>query len=425
MKLFTRYSRINVLATIIIFLISGIAFYLTLNYVLLQQIDNDLKIEEGEITTYVNKHGRLPESISVKDQLISYTPTNNQPPKRHFSSYNIVDPDKKKEERFRHLLFGIQASGQWYQVTVSKSLEDTENLINSVLLITISTILAILVLSFIINRVVLKRIWKPFYYSLNAVKNFKISNNQPLNLPDAKIEEFSFMNETLKRITTQARHDYVVLKTFSENAAHELQTPIAIIRSKLDLMIQDEGLNENQSQALQSAYNAIQRLAKMNQSLLLLAKIENRQYEEKQSIELKQKLEQKLFDFQELWQSRSIKVQTGLSSVTIKMNNELADILLNNLLNNAIKHNYEGGWINVTLNPEELMVQNSSNGPGLKKEQLFRRFYKGSQNKEHNGLGLSIIKEICEASGYTVDYSFYNTSHSFTVRFRPAGETGR
>lgn len=415
MKLFTKFSRIHVLANISIFLAAAAAFYFTLNYVLIQQIDEDLKIEEREITAYVEKYDRLPENISVKDQIISYAPIGEFNFKRRYTYIIISDPEERNREKFRQLQFIIKANQQWFKATVSKSLEDTDDLIHSILLITFITILLILIVSFFINRVVLKRIWKPFYQSLDAVKKFKISKENPLQFPTEQIEEFRFMNQTLERITQQAQLDYLSLKTFSENASHEIQTPIAIIRSKLDLLIQDENLTENQSKTLQSAYNAIQKLTRLNQSLLLLAKIENNQYEEVQNIDLKNKLEEKITDFQELWQSQQITVTLFLKTFLVNMNKDLADILLNNLLSNATKHNYSGGNITIELNDNHLKISNTSHEPALDDKKIFQRFYKPTQNNDHNGLGLSIIKQICDTSGFKITYTFESDMHNFLI----------
>ena len=417
MKLFTKYSRINLLATILIFLIASAAFFFTLRYVMIHQIDEDLMIEEKEINSFVAKHDRLPENMSVKDQVISYQPVTTPFTKRSFTSDMIFDPRDNHAEKFRQLLFGIQVSGKLYRVTVSKSLEDTDDLIESILLITISTILLILIVSYIINRVVLKRIWKPFYTSLAAVKNFTVLKEQRLKLPQTNIEEFSFMNQTIERITSQAQHDYLSLKTFSENASHEIQTPLAIIRSKLDLLIQDEHLTENQSQAVQNAYNAIQKLTKLNRSLLLLAKIENNQYQQARQIDLKQMLLEKISQFQELWQSQQISVHDALEHATINMNEELADVLLNNLLSNATKHNFSGGTISIELNAQHLTVKNTSKDPALDKNKIFHRFYKSNSSSEYNGLGLSIIKQICDASGFDIQYSFQHHEQIFSISF--------
>jgi signal transduction histidine kinase len=414
MKLFSRYSRINVLATIIIFLIASVAFYFTLHLVLINQIDEDLKIEEREINSYIAEHDQLPESISVKDQLIHYA-TSDGSTKRHFATTYLIDSDNNEKEKFRQLVFEIKAKGKWYQVTVSKSLEETETLGQSILAIAFITILAILLVAFFINRVVLKRIWKPFYQSLDSVKYFKVGSNDTPHFSNSNIDEFQLMNQTIENITSQARLDYLSLKTFSENASHEIQTPLAVIRSKLDLMIQEENLTEKQYEALQTAYDSIQKLTKLNQSLLLLAKIENNQYQEIKKLDLKKLVEEKIAAFQELWSVSQLTVTYELQAAIVLMNEELADILLNNLLSNATRHNYKGGRIEITLRDNELIIANTSKGDELISSNLYQRFTRTTHGSESNGLGLSIVKQICDRSSFRIQYSFAGNRHVFTI----------
>lgn len=414
MKLFTKYSRINVVATVIIFAIACIAFYFTLKIVFIHQIDEDLKIEEKEIETYVKEHDRLPESISVNDQLIHYQLVARLS-SQHFTTTQIISPGEREREDYRQLVFGIAAAGKVYVVTVSKSLEDAEGLTQSIFIIAFTTILVILLAAFIINRVVLKRIWKPFYNSLDTVRGFKVGTNIPLRFSLSKIDEFRIMNETLQKITSQAQLDYLSLKTFSENASHEIQTPLAVIRSKLDLLSQDENLTEKQSESIQAAYNSVQRLTKLNQSLLLLAKIENNQFHEVSTVNLKEKIEEKISEFHELWAVGDISITSDLNEVEILMNAELVDILLNNLLGNATRHNFNGGTINITLDKDCLSVSNSSRVPELDSKGLYQRFSKAANASESNGLGLSIIKQICDSSGLEVKYLFENDRHVFLI----------
>ena len=417
MKLFAKYSRINLVSTVIIFLIACTAFYFTLNYVFIHQIDEDLKIEQGEIEAFVNEHNALPENIPVKDQVIQYQPISANKGK-YFSTSFMTQHGEYEKKKFRHLVFTIKAGQQWYQATVSKSLEETENLTRSILIIAFLTILAILLASVIINRVVLKKIWRPFYKSLNLVKEFKVGSDQRLVFPGSGIDEFQLMDATLQKITSQARTDYISLKTFSENASHEIQTPLAVIRSKLDLMIQDENLTEKQSHLLQASYNSVQKLTKLNQSLLLLAKIENKQFEEIKSINLKKKIEEKIADFHELWMARQLSVELQLADAMILINEELLEVLLNNLMSNATKHNINDGKIKITLSEKFLAIANTSHLAALNPRTLFQRFTKESNGNENNGLGLSIIKQICDTSGFVVHYEFTNEMHVFMVRWK-------
>ena len=192
-----------------------------------------------------------------------------------------------------------------------------------------------------------------------------------------------------------------------------MQTPLAIVRSNLDVLIQDEKLSESQSNSLQNAYVAIQKMAKLNQSLLLLNKIDNKQFSEVNSLDFKTLVEQKMADWQELWQGRNLHIGAILRSTPVAMNEQLAEILLNNLFSNAARHTAEGGVVNIHLANNIFEISNSaSNGP-LDQEKLFKRFSKGGQATDQHGLGLSIIKQISEVSGKQASYHFNAGKHIF------------
>ena len=411
MKLFAKYTRINLLTTIIIFLLSATAFYFVIRYILINQVDNDLRIEEREIETYVHEHGVLPEPIPVKDQKISYALVDREFLKRKFTTEHF----EGEGDSFRVLHFGITAGEKMYIATVAKSLEGTDDLTRSILLISLATILVILVTSLVINRVLLKKLWQPFYTSLDILKNFRVDKKQSLNFPSTQIDEFTFMNQTIGKTTNQAQQEYSLLKEFTENASHEMQTPLAIIRSKLDLLIQDENLSEDQSKTMQSAYTAIEKLSRLNQSLLLLAKIENNQYADTSRINLKDRIAEKLDAFHELWQNQNISVTFSLKDATVNLNTELADILLNNLFSNATRHNFSNGTIVVALEEKQLKISNSSHENELNSRQMFLRFFSQDRKSRYNGLGLSIIKQICDVSGISIQYLFSGNEHRFIL----------
>jgi signal transduction histidine kinase len=415
MKLFTKYNRINLVATIIIFLLASVAFYIAIRLILVSQVDDDLRIEQREIQTYINEHGQLPESVPVKDQKITYAVSDKFSEEKKYATIKVKETGDKETEPYRALYFYVSAGNKNYSVTVAKSLEGTDELSRSILLISSATILLILLASWIMNRVVLKKIWQPFYRSLGLLKKFRVEKDQGILFPDSSIDEFSLMNKTLQQVTRQASQDYTSLKEFTENASHEMQTPLAIIRSKLDLLIQDERLSENQSKAVGTAYDSIEKLARLNQSLLLLAKIENNQYTSTEELDFNKVIEEKLSSFRELWQAKEITISTSLAKAAVNMNKELADILLNNLLSNATKYNYAGGHIDIDLADGELSVTNSSHQKELDRKRLFSRFYKEDDTMVETGLGLSIIKQICDVSGFSVKYRFSGKQHSFII----------
>ncbi len=417
MKLFAKYNRINLLSTIIIFLLGCVAFSVLLRYVVINQIDEDLKIEKNEIFTYAKLNGHLPGIIEVHDQYITYkaiaAPQLRGNKIYTHEAYNYREHEK---ELRRTINFDITVNNTWYLVSVSKSLEGTDELLQTIIGITITLILLILIATFFINRIVLRKLWQPFYQTLEKMQQFNLSEMRTLQFGHTKIDEFNYLNSILSDALGKAQQDYKTLKEFTENASHELQTPIAVIQAKLDMLIQNEKLSEAESRNIQSAYSALQGLNKLNQSLLLLAKIENHQFAEKANIELIDVIISRQNLFSEQLERRNIKVITDIIKTTIKGNQQLVDILLNNLFSNSIRHNIDNGSVAIQLQPNHFKIANTGNTLPLDEHQIFNRFYKGKPESGWHGLGLSIVKQICEASGYICRYQFQHPNlHSFII----------
>ena len=199
MKLFAKYNRINVVSTIIIFLLGSIAFALLLRYVIFTQIDEDLRIEKNEILTYVHRYDRFPLLVEVHDQYTTYAiinkPFNNDDKIFDEEAYNKHTHEK---ELRRTIAFVINTNNVWYRVQVSKSLKGTDDLIQTIIAITIAIILLILGVTFLINRIVLKRLWRPFYNTLQTLQQFNLSDTAGINFTNNGIDEFSYLNTTLK-----------------------------------------------------------------------------------------------------------------------------------------------------------------------------------------------------------------------------------
>lgn len=418
MRLFTKYNRINLISTIIIFLLSSLTYTFLLRYIFISQVDKDLKIEKNEIITYVKRNNHLPAIIEVRDQYTTYQIIN----KSSSNNYKIYtrktfDAFEHEKELSRTIEFNIYAGNAWYLVNVSKSLEGADDLIQTIIFITLTIILLILTVSFFINRVILKKLWSPFYKTLQEIKNFNLNNKEKIHFEATTVNEFSYLNSTLNDALNKAQNDYQSLKEFTENASHELQTPLAVIQSKLDNLIQNEKLSEYEGKDIQSAYEAVQSLKKLNQGLLLLAKIENNQFSEQAEINLKELLQSKINQFKELWKNYEIITHIDLSNKTIIGNTFLTDILLNNLLSNATKHNSEHGSIDIILN-YKLQIKNTGSGKPLDEKLLFKRFSKQNVDVASHGLGLSIVQQICLASGYTCTYTFETPHlHIFNINF--------
>lgn len=415
MKLFNRYSQVNILSTVAIFLLASIAFYFLLSHVLTAQVDEDLEIEQHEIEQYLSKYGKLPDAIVMKDQQVTYKPVQDQRVERRMLV--TIPANRNHHEDQRQLNFPILVKEQWFEVQIIKSLEGTNELTRSVALISLATILMMLIATIVINRILLRSLWKPFYSSLELMRVFKLGSSAKPEFGHTNIEEFVNLNNVLADSIQNAETEYRRLKDFTENAAHELQTPLAVVRSKLDVLIQDEALSEQQSNLVQSMYAAVQRMTKLNHTLLLLSKIENNQFNETTLVQMDQLVERKLQEFSELLLDRKFIIEKDLSPVQVNMNSELAELMLNNLFSNVIRHTDEKQNVRVRLHAKYFSLSNTASNGSLEKERLFDRFYKGKQHSDQNGLGLSIISQIAQVSGFQSRYQFLENEHVFSIIF--------
>ncbi len=243
---------------------------------------------------------------------------------------------------------------------VSKSLEGTEHLNRSIIIISLLTIIAILLVSLLINRWQLGDCGNPFIIRFQAWKNSGWVKKAIPHFENSSITEFNFLNSTISQFIRDADKEYFLLKEFTENASHELQTPLAIVRSSLDVMMQDEKLSESQSNSLQAAYSAIQKMSRLNQSLLLLNKIENKQFSNINTFDLKKLVQEKMSDWQELWQGRSLNISSSLESATVSMNEQLAEMMISNLFSNAARHTPEHGHIQIRLAADIFEISNTA-----------------------------------------------------------------
>jgi signal transduction histidine kinase len=421
MKLFTKYTRINLLIMVVVFLLSAESTYLLTNYALIREMDADLSGVRGRIQDYLHQYHSLPGGHPLDEVQVSYEPTDREMASSEFVLITRYSQREKKMHNFRQLVFTLPvenpappAERRIYKVTIAKPLEGLHHLFRAILVVSLATILTTILAFLLTNRILLRRLWQPFYEALHAMQNLKLGNTSDLHFPATNTEEFAFMNESLGMAARKAEEDYLLLKEFTENASHELQTPLSIIRSKLEMLIQDEDLSHRQSEIVSSAFAAIKKLSRLNQSLLLLTKIGNQQFNQLEEIALHEKIEDKLGQFRELWQTSGIEVSSRLSPATIRASPDLIDILLNNLFSNASNHNIPNGDVAIGLEPHKLTVSNTGVAIPLDPRRMFSRFYKGEQHTGHNGLGLSIIKQICEVTTLRPAYQFSGNRHSFT-----------
>ena len=415
MKLFTKYNRINITATIIIFLAGSVAFYFVLDYVLIRQLDASLRSEKQEITEYIQLHQQLPEIQNTKEQWIQITKASQPISKSITKTIPAYNKSENEREYIRQLIFMVTVNKENYLVAVNKSETETDELLKLIIPLTLSMVALILLFNYLINRRLITSIWQPFYNTINNIKDYA-ANQQSLTLSKEPIDEINLLNESLNKMTEQIHKDFYALRSFTENASHEMQTPLAIIRTKVESLYQLAEGKEIMMQQLLSIEDACLKLSKLHQSLLLLTKLENKQFILNELIQLKSILEQKCEERTELLESKHIKLQIDAANFEIHFHQHLAEILISNLLNNAIRYTAIGGTISISLYQKQLIVSNTGTTGSLDLDKVFTRFYKASDTG--TGLGLSIIKEICTSAGFSISYVYEKIMHHFIIGFQ-------
>lgn len=266
-------------------------------------------------------------------------------------------------------------------------------------------------------RFILRRLWKPFDDTLKEIEGFRLEDGRLPALPESDIKEFIRLNHTLEILMKNNLTSYRSQKEFTENASHELQTPLAVFQSKLDLLLQLPDLTERQAEIIQNLYQVSGRLSRLNRNLLLLAKIENNQYARMEETDVVELMEELLPSLETLAGSIAIECYFKIKTLAVRSNRTLLESLVSNLVINAVRHNRAGGTIRLTLDEHCFMIANTSDEQALNPEKIFNRFYRPSEKTKGNGLGLAIVKAICEFHGWNIDYTYREGKHIFTVIF--------
>jgi len=280
-------------------------------------------------------------------------------------------------------------------------------------------LLLLLVLVVISGGLISKYILAPFKRTLRVIQSFELKQKEAIRLPGTSTSEFRELNEFLLKMTDKVREDYQSLKEFTENASHELQTPTAIIRGKLDLLMESD-IRDEQAVLIAEMQNALERLSRIHSSLTLLTKLENQEYAAKEPVNFSRLMREELASFQELMQMKQLRLVIEIEDkIYIPLHAALADLLLTNLISNAIRHNAGAGVIFVRLRREGLVIANTGQEPSVPTEELFERFKKGNPGSDSIGIGLAIVRQICDMSHFDIIYEYRAGSHILAISFLP------
>ena len=266
-----------------------------------------------------------------------------------------------------------------------------------------------------VNAWVFHHNMRPLYTLLKWLENYRLgSKREPLD-ESLRIVEFRKLNEAANLFSERSEQLYEQQKLFIGNASHEMQTPLAICRNRLEMLMEDDTLTEKQLSELMKTHRTLENLTRLNKSLLLLCKIDNRQFTDVKPICLSELLLHYLDDYKEVYAYRRVQVNVYVEDCfRLEISESLATVLLTNLLKNAFVHTEEGGTITLTFTASSFEIRNTGEA-SLDKNRIFERFYKEGKKEGSTGLGLALVDSICKAYRLNLSYRFENGMHIFTV----------
>ena len=423
--LLNKATKPFIIYVLIILVISIPIFYLIVDAIWKNELDEHNKIVAEKTMVQIN-------SLKLSDEKLDETIKlwNKVQPATNIKKAEMDDPLQdsvyiiekphdflhfEEVDRFQCLSKIIYLNRKPYRFSIETNIEESQETIFFISGTTVILFILIVGGLLILNRWLSKSVWTPFHATLDKLKTFNLNNQTKIELPPTDVTEFDELNQSLNRLMEHNLSVFITQKEFIENASHELQTPLAILKNKLDILMQDDDLTEKQYHIVEEMNRALSRSSRINKNLLLLAKIENKQFENSK-INFDELLNQSMEILQEHFEQKNLTIRSEISSeIKVNGNIGLTEVLINNLILNAIRHTPAYGSIGIKLMQSLFEVSNSGTEK-LNTDLLFKRFSGFSKENKGSGLGLAIVKEICKSQNWSIEYRFENHNHIFSVK---------
>jgi signal transduction histidine kinase len=414
LKLITKATSYLFAGYVVVMITGAVFLYFTFKVLVYKQIDRSLVEEKNIIQEQIEETDTIPDfKPAMRRQIEVRLLEKTERYSEVFRDTAILDEKSGNYNTYRYLTFTSNtASGTGYSIKIIRPLDEMEELFKDIALYLFYLFLSILMATILVNYLVTKRLWNPFYQAVRKASSFNVQTDKSLDLPKSDTDEFSQLNNVINQMTERMKRDYLNLKEFNEDASHEIQTPLAIIRSKMEILMQNRDLRKEDIENIKTINEATDRLLKLNQGLLLISKIENNYFQNMKEVSLRLTVIKYLNNYSEIIHIKNISTEvTGSDSVFVEMDEILADTLISNLISNAVRYNIKGGFIKCHTEQGSIIIMNTGIPLEVEPELLFKRFRKGGNSQQSVGLGLSIVKKIADNYGIAVKYSCTENIH--------------
>jgi signal transduction histidine kinase len=419
MRLQASTNFYNILYSGIILIFTGIFLEIMLVKIYYKQIDDSIKTERVIIEEEIERLDTVPDYSSIFGHQIEVSLMHG-PVLKNNSFKNIIrsNPAKHINTLYRHHYFSKnRKNGMGYTISILKPLTELHKFKKVVMLSILFAFLILLAAFLGSGYFVSKRLWQPFYKTLDDISKFNLNAPIVLSFSETGINEFKQLNEIISSFSLKLRGDFIRMKSFTENLSHEINTMLAIIISKVELILQKEDMSSEQIEHFRTIYEITNNLIHLNNGLLLLAKIDNQYFINSEKINISSLIKQYIQTYDDLIKEKNLSVEINTIDIQIEMNKTLAGILISNIIINAIKHNIENGFLKVSLMEKSICVENSC------KQQLdfppdlaIQEYYKGKPFKSL-GMGLEIIRRICRIYSFSLSVANENGKNQTDIGF--------
>lgn len=408
-KLIRKYLIISI---IVVLLIGCISHFLIFRFFIHYSNDQMLLDQKARLENYIAENDTLPlaatlvlkpariEEYAIEDVDVLH--------KNVFKDTIMYSEETGTFTPYRQLHFTVSYGNKYHLININQPTMISNDLFYAI----VSSLLLLLVLfilfTYVIEHLLKKNIWQPLNYNLQKLHEYDLKANTILELRNPNIKEFDEINEVILRMVDKINKDYENSRLFTEDASHEMQTPLSIIKSKLDLLVQNSELMQDQEneKSIKAISRAVSRLSKLNKSLLLITKINNDQYEKREDIHLDELLKLYLTDLGELFEAKNLTLTVDIQPCLLHIDSALANILVSNLLSNSVRHNLTNGRINIYLDSSRLQISNTCNSELKGSADLFNRMTFHNRSENSLGLGLNIVKSICDKNEFKIEYDY-------------------
>ena len=417
MKLLSYTYRKLALLLFLLMAVWGVLFYYAIIDEVVDETDDTLE-NYGEILMESALHD--PSILETEGSLMSFykfTPISEEEGRHYrqvFYDATVYIELEDEDEPVRVMCTAFRMpDGQYYELKLMISILERDDMVEAMLWYLGALFLLFLICTSIGIQLVLKGVFRPLHRLLDWLHCIQPGKEVPPLDNPTKIREFRQLSDAALDMGNRSYKAYEEQKQFIENASHELQTPLAIVRGKVELLAESEGMTEQQMEQLDEIYATLGRAVKLNKSLLLLSRIENGQYTEMEDVSVDEILDELLPDLMDIYEHKQVRLirKREEQPFIIRCNHSLAQILVSNLVKNSLLHNREGGELQVLTTPTSLVIKNTGDVP-LDGEKLFRRFYHGMDGKKDStGLGLAIARSIALSSSLKLTYESVSYTH--------------